>query len=329
MKILVTGATGFVGSHVVRRLLGAGHRIRVLRRESSSIKMLAGLSIETAIGDVTDRHSVYDAVSGCDGVFHVAGHVSFWSRQHALQTAIHVGGTRNVVEACLEHKIRRLVHTSSIAAIGYAPEGRLGDETLNYNWWPYRVNYNNSKHLAEEEVRAGIRRGLDAVIVNPAIIFGPGDLNLNAGAMVFQAARRRLIAIPDGGGCVCDVEDVARGHLLAFEKGRAGERYILGGDNYSWKDLFTLITQVVGVPPPKKRLPSFVLKSMGYLAELQAKATHKEPVITPEAARVTLVPCYYSSDKAVRELGYTVSPFRETVRKTYEWYVANGYLKLR
>jgi len=329
MKILVTGATGFVGSHVVRKLLAAGHRVRAMVRDNSPMKMLAGLDVELHMSDVSSPQFVSEAVEGCEAVFHTAGIVSFWSQRHELQTAVNVGGTRNIVEACLTHKIKRLVHTSSIAAIGYAPEGRLGDETLDYNWWPHRLHYNNTKHLAEEEVRIGIRRGLDAVLVNPSIIFGPGDLHLNAGAMVFQAARRKLIVYPGGGGCVCDAEDVARGHLLAFEKGRTGERYILGGDNFSWRDLFTLIADVVGVPPPKRKIPAFVLKSMGRLAELNAKINHKEPAITPESARASLVPCYYSSDKAIRELGYSISPFRETIRKTYAWYVANGYLKLQ
>lgn len=327
MRILVTGATGFVGSHVVRKLLEAGHSIRVLRRASSSTKMLEGLTVETTVGDVTDRPSVLEAVDGCEAVFHVAGLVSFWRGERERQTAINVGGTRNIVDACLDRKVRRLVHTSSIAAVGYAAEGRLSDETVEYNWWPYRIHYNNTKHLAEEEVKVGLRRGLDAVIVNPAIVFGPGDLNLNAGAMIFQAARGRLVIYPTGGGCVCDVEDVARGHVLALEKGRTGERYILGGDNYTWKELFTLIAEVLGVPPPRRRLPTPALHLFAALAELNGLLTKKEPPITRESARITPVPGYYSSEKAVRELGYSVSPFRETVRKTYEWYLANGYLK--
>ncbi len=327
MKILVTGATGFVGSHVVRKLLSAGNKVRILRRQSSSTKMLEGLNVETAIGDVTDRDSVFKAVDGCEAVFHVAGHVSFWSGAREAQNRINVDGTRNLVEACLAHKVKRLVHTSSIAAIGHAPDGAVGDETIPYNWWPYRLNYNNSKYLAEEEVRRGIERGLDAVLVNPSIIFGPGDVNLNAGAMVFQAARGNLKVIPRGGGCTCSVEDVAEGHLLAFEKGKTGERYILGGENYTWKDLFTMICEVVGQPPPKIPLPNAALKAFGFFSDALSRVTHKEPTITPETARITPLTVFYSSDKAVRELGYKISPFRDTIRQTYEWYLANGYIK--
>lgn len=327
MKTLVTGATGFVGSHVVRKLLQAGHRVRILRRKESSTKMLAGLNVETAIGDVTDRNSVFEAANGCDAVFHVAGHVSFWRGHHEIQKRINVDGTRHVVEACLAHKVKRLVHTSSIAAIGFAPEGKLATEETEYNWWPYRINYNNTKYLAEEEVRQGIKKGLDAVMVNPAVIFGPGDLNLNAGAMVFQLARRKIPFYPKGGCCVCDVEDVTDGHLQAFLKGRTGEKYILGGDNYCWKDLFKLMAEVVGVPPPKYQVPALPLKLVAYGFDLVSIFTKKEPLMSPESARISVIPCYYSSEKAIRELGYKITPFRETVKKTLEWYRKNRYLK--
>lgn len=327
MKILVTGATGFLGAHIVRKLLAAGHQVRVLRRPSSSTRMLGGLAIETAIGDVADRDSVFRAVEGCEAVFHAAGVVSFWRGLRGLQKKVNVGGTRHVVEACLAHKVKRLVHTSSIAAIGFVPEGRLGDETLTYNLWPYHIHYNDSKYLAEMEIRQGVKQRLDAVIVNPSIIFGPGDLNLNAGAMVFQSARGKIPFYPEGGGCVCSVEDVAEGHLLALEKGRTGERYILGGDNYTWKDLMTLIAEVVGSSPPKRKIPSSLYMAMARAADALSLVRKKEPPLTPESARISLIPCYYSSDKAIRELGYKISPFRETVKRTYEWYVDNGYLR--
>lgn len=327
MKTLVTGATGFVGSHIAKKLIQAGHQVRVLRRENSSTKMLAGLPVETVVGDITDRASVFKAVQGCEAVFHVAGHVSFWRGNNELQKRINVDGTRFVVEACLSHHVKRLVHTSSIAAIGFAPEGRLGDETLPYNWWPYKVNYCNTKYLGEMEVQQGIKKGLDAVILNPAVIFGAGDLNLNSGAMIFQIARGRVPFYPEGGCCVCDVEDVAKGHLQAFLKGKTGERYILGGENYNWKDLFTFIAATIGVTPPRRKIPTAAYKMVGYVSDLLARFTEKGPDVTPESVRLSTIPCYYSSQKAIRELGYTTTPFSETVKKTYQWYRENGYLK--
>ncbi len=327
MKSLVSGATGFIGSHVVRRLLKEGHSVRILRRETSSMKILEGLKVETAIGDVTDRASVFEAVKGCEAVFHVAGHVSWWRGHHEIQRKINVEGTRNVVEACLEYQIKRLVHTSSVAAIGFAPEGRIGNEETGYNWWPYRLNYCDTKYFAEQEVLQGVKKGLDAVIVNPAVVLGAGDLHLNAGAIVFQIARRNLRFYFDGGCCVCDVEDVARGHLQAFSKGKTGERYILGGDNYSWKDLFTLVASIVGVPPPKRKVPTWLLKLAAYGSDFRSHFTKKRLALTPESARITTIPCYFSSERAIRELGYKITPFRETIRKTYEWYRDNRYLR--
>ena len=328
MRILVTGATGFVGSHIVKKLLGLGHQVRVLKRKTSSNKMLDGLAVETVLGDVTDRKSVFEAVQGCEAVFHVAGHVTFWNAQNEIQNRINIEGTRHMVEACLEHKVKRLVHTSSIAALGYAPEGQLGNEKTPYNWWPYHINYNNSKYLAEEEVRLGIQKGLDAVMVNPSVIFGAGDLNLNGGAIVFQIARRRVpVYMATGGCCVCDVEDVAEGHIQAWLKGKTGERYILGGDNLAWKDMLTLIAEVVGVPPPRWKLPNILNLAFGHTLDFISKFTQKEPPLTAGLARISAIPVYYSSEKAIRELGYKITPFRETIRKTYEWYQKNGYLR--
>lgn len=328
MKTLVTGATGFVGSHVVRKLLSAGHEVRILRRKNSPLQLIDGLPVETSIGDITDRNSVFEAVKGCETVLHVAGHVSFWRGNREAQKKINVDGTRHVVEACLAHVVKRLVHTSSIAALGFAPEGRLGDETLEYNWWPYRIHYCDTKYQGELEVRQGIKKGLDAVIVNPAVIFGAGDVHLNAGAMVFQMARGRIpFYPPEGGCCVCDVEDVAEGHLQALAKGRTGERYILGGDNYTWKELSTLIAEIIGARPPKRKIPAPLYTLLGQASDLISRFTGKEPAITPESVRISAMPSYYSSEKAVRELNYSITPFRETIRKTFDWYRENGYLR--
>ncbi len=326
MKALVTGATGFVGSHVVRALLKAGHEVRILRRASSSLKLLEGLSVETSLGDITDAASVSKAVQGCDAVFHVAGFISYWKGHHDLQTRINVDGTRHVVEACLAHSVKRLVHTSSIAAIGFAPDGGMGDEALTYNWDKLRIHYNNTKQRAEQEVRKGIEKGLDAVIVNPTVVFGPGDMHFNSGKMVAQMAQKKIPVHPKGGCCTCDVSDVADGHLQAFLKGRTGERYILGGENYTWKQLFRTIADVVGVPPPKMEMPAWFFSIVGAGADWVSTFTKKEPPITPEAARAGNTVSYYSSDKAIRELGYRMTPFRETVKKTYDWYKENGYL---
>ncbi|MBI4196635.1 MAG: SDR family oxidoreductase [Deltaproteobacteria bacterium] len=326
MRVLVTGASGFVGSHVVRKLLEKRHSVRILRRKNSPTKLLEGLPLESVLGDVTDLDSILTAIRGCEAVFHIAGHISYWKGERALQNRINIEGTQNIVRACLKERVTRLVHTSSIAAIGFGEEGQVVDEALSYNWGPYRINYNDSKFLAEEEVRSGIARGLDAVIVNPAVVFGAGDIHLHAGAMVCQIARGKMPFYFDGGCCTCDVEDVADGHVEALEKGRKGERYILGGENFRWKELFRLIAETVQGSPPKWKIPLPLMKTLALLEEGSSKLMKKRPRYTPEAVRVASLPCYYSSKKAIRELGYQVTPFKKTVQKTYDWYKANGYL---
>ena len=325
MKILVTGATGFLGSHLTRLLVQTGHQVRVLRRATSPTRLIDDLELETAIGDVTDAAAVGRAIAGCEAVFHVAGLVSFWNGDRAALHAVNVLGTRNVVEACLSHRVKRLIHTSSISAIGFAPDGRPGDENIPYNW--SRLPYCDSKRGGEEEVRKGIARGLDAVILNPGVIFGPGDLHFHSGAMVLQMAKGRIRFWFDGGCCTCDVGDVAAAHLAALSKGRSGERYILGGENFSWRALLQLIAETTGVPAPSRRISTPVLKLVAAGYRLKGLLTGRRPPITPEAIRISSVPVYFSSEKAKRELGYRASPFRESVKKTFEWYRDHGCLE--
>ncbi len=319
MKILVTGATGFVGSHLVKELLARGHSVRILRRTTSPLRMIEGLPVETIIGDVTERDSVQQAVKGCQVVFHVAGHISFWSGNNALQTKINVQGTRHVVEAALAAgTVERLIHTSSIAAIGI-PDG-IGDETLAYNWWPHHINYCNSKYLAEQEVQRGVKLGLNAVIVNPATIFGPGDLNLNAGAIVLQMKKGRIPFFIPGGCCTCDVADVVAGHIGAWEKGRTGERYILGGENLTWKEIMLQVAEVIGVKPPQRKIPTRLFSLMGHGSDIISHFTKKEPTLSRESTLMAQFLYYFSSEKAKRELGYRFIPFRESAKRTHDWY---------
>lgn len=321
MRILVTGATGFVGSNLVKELLAQGHTVRILRRTTSPLRMIEGLPVETTLGDVTDRNSVDQAVRGCQVVFHVAGHISFWRGNNALQTRINVQGTRNMVEASLATgTVERFIHTSSIAAIGIPPDGSIGNETLEYNWGPHHINYCDSKHLAEQEIQKGIQRGLNAVIVNPATIFGPGDLNLNAGAIVLQMKKGRIPFFIPGGCCTCDVGDVVQGHIAAWRKGRTGERYILGGENLTWKEIMLHAAAVAGVRPPRWTIPSWLFVAMGYGSDLISLVTHKEPTLSRESTSMARIFYYFSSDKAKRELDYHPIPFRESVQKTYDWY---------
>ncbi|MBI1909649.1 MAG: SDR family oxidoreductase [Deltaproteobacteria bacterium] len=327
MKILVTGGTGFLGAHVVRLLLEEGHRVKVLLRKSSPRRLLEGMKVEEFIGDVTDRKSVFEAVRGMEIVFHVAGYISFWRGEKEIQTQVNVEGTRNIVEASLENGVGRLIHTSSIAALGRVPDGALGDETLPFDWWPYRINYNNSKYLAEKEVEKGVAQGLSAVVVNPATIFGPGEIHAHSGRLILSIKKGRVPFYVPGGCCTCDVRDVARGHLLAWKKGKVGERYILGGENFTWKEIMTVVADLVGARPPSFQLPTPLYKGMARLLEGIALFTKKRPSITTETAHYLGHCFYFSSEKAIRELGYTITPFRKTIEEAYRWFLENGYLQ--
>jgi len=328
-KILVTGATGFVGANLVNRLVAAGERVRVLHRERSNLQLIADLPVEHAIGDVTDYDSVDQAMRGIEAVYHVAGCVSFWRKDNRRMYEVNVHGTRNVVHAALKNGVRRLVHTSSTAALGYTTDGTLADETTCYNWTEHRIGYMETKHLAELVVLKGIESGLEAVIVNPATIFGPRDVNFNAGRMIHYIQRGKLPGYPPGSMNVCDVDDVVDGHIQAMHHGRSGERYIFGGENLTFHEIFKTIAEVVGAPFPDREIPTWIYFALAWLHELAASFAGKKPDLTRELiTAMRLQSCGFSSQKAIAELGYRPTPFRQTVEKAYRWYKENGSFAL-
>lgn len=327
LKILVTGATGFVGSNLVRQLVAQGATVRVLHRRSSRLQVLSDLPIECVIGDITDRDSVIHAVEGVDVIYHVAGAVSFWRRDRARLVEVNVQGTRHIVQAAVRHRVRRLVYTSSIATIGYRDDGHPADETTPYNWARYGIPYMETKRAAEREVLAGVEQGLDAVIVNPAVIFGPRDVNFHSGRMIQFIHQGKLPGYPPARMTVCDIDDVVQGHLRAMERGRTGHRYILGGETLSFREIFRTIAQVVGVRFPDREIPTSVYCLVALGHELGGWLSGRRPVMTRDMiTAMRRQSCGYSSEKACVELGYRITPFRETIEKAYQWYKENGYL---
>lgn len=327
LKILVTGATGFVGSNLVRQLVAQGATVRVLHRRSSRLQLLSGLPIECVIGDITDRDSVMHAVEGADVIYHVAGAVSFWPRDRARLVKVNVQGTRHIVQAAVRHRVRRLVYTSSIATIGYRDDGRPADETTPYNWARYGIPYMETKWAAEREVLVGVEQGLDAVIVNPAVIFGPRDVNFHSGRMIQFIQQGKLPGYPPARMTVCDIDDVVEGHLRAMERGRTGHRYILGGETLSFREIFRTIAQVVGVPFPDREIPVSVYFLVALGHELVGWLGGRPPAMTRDMiTAMRRQSCGYSSEKACAELGYRITPFRETIEKAYRWYKENGHL---
>jgi dihydroflavonol-4-reductase len=326
MNVLVTGGTGFLGANLVAALLERGDAVRVLRRASSSLIALDGLPVEHVIGDILEPDAVAGAVAGCDLVFHVAALASYWRARRDQVYRVNVEGTRIVMDACSRAGVPRVVHTSSVAAVGIPPPGTIGDETTPFDALSATFAYADSKHRAEAEVQNAVARGLDAVIVNPASVFGAGDHYLNTGRIVIEYGRGRIPVVPPGGMCVVDVDAVVRGHLLAAERGRAGERYILGGENLPHRQIATTIAEVAGRRAPRLIVPRGLLGPAALLIDAFNRISPWPPLVVGEQVRLSGVDFYFDSSKAARELGYPIMPFREAVEKAYRWYKAHGYL---
>ena len=326
MDVLVTGGTGFVGANLVRALLEGGHQVRVLARPGRDRKALVGCATEVVTGDLLDPESVHRSVRGCRIVFHVAADYRLWVPDPTGLYRTNVDGTRNVLEAALRAKVERVVYTSTVGALGIPKDGSPGTEatpvTLDEMVGPYK----RSKFLAERVAEEFSARGLPVVIVNPSAPVGPWDVKPTpTGRMIVDFLRGRMFATLDTGLNLVHVADVARGHILAAEKGRAGERYILGGRNCSLGEIFDMLARITGLPAPRLRVP-YALAWLGALAsEGVARLTERPPRASLTAVRMAKKRMYFSAEKAVRELGLPQTPAEQALRDAAEWFVAHGY----
>jgi len=317
MRAFVTGATGFVGHNLVSELRADGWDVVALARRDSDVRHLVTASVELREGSVTDADSVLAAMpEGVDAVFHVAGNTSMWKRGDAQQTLVNVAGTANVVRAALARRARKFVHTSSVGAFGHHHERVV--ETTPSNAASSWINYIRTKHAAELEVLDGVAKGLDAVIINPPHIVGPWDRH--NWSRLFRLVRDgKLPGIPPGAGSWCHVREVARAHIAAVSRGRAGERYLLGGVDATFLETLQAIGRLVGKPVPRKPLPAFVLKSVAFVNEVVSHVTGREPDITPEGAALVCERILTDCSKAVRELGYRPVPLETMLGDCWEW----------
>jgi dihydroflavonol-4-reductase len=318
---LVTGATGFIGSVLTRQLVEEGADVRILRRASSSLDLLGAAAehVDHAVGDVTHPQSLLRAMEGIERVYHVAGRVRFARRDRAALRRVNAEGTAHVVNAALEAGVERLVHTSSIAALG-RPAGQKAmiDETTEWVPAPDRSAYAQTKHRAELEVHRGIAEGLDAVIVNPSVVFGVGRPGTTTRRIVAAVRRRRLPGVPPGGTNVVDVQDVAAGHRMAMRRGKAGRRYVLAGDNLAWRAIIETLAQAFGVDPPRYTIPAGVLRAGAVLSEIGAFLTRTRPLLPRAAARTAARTVRYDNSRARDELGCSFRPFRATALRIAE-----------
>lgn len=327
MKTLITGASGFVGAAVVRSLLAAGHEVRALVRPASDRRNLADLPVEVVTGDLNDAASLQRAVSGCRSLFHVAADYRLWIREPAAIYRTNVQGTRHLMRAALDAGVSRIVYTSSVATLGIHPDRQPATETTPAGEADMVGHYKRSKYLAEQAVHEFVREAkAPIVIVNPSTPMGPRDIKPTpTGRIVVDMLRRRMPAYVETGLNVVHVEDVAEGHMLAFEKGKAGERYILGGENLSLKTILDTIAEIGGVPSPGIRIPHDLVLPLAWSAEQFAKVTGIEPFATVDGIRMARKFMYFSHEKAGRELGYSPRPAREALAAAIAWFRENGY----
>ncbi len=314
MVAFVTGASGFVGSAVVRLLLARGERVRVLMRPGSDHANLAGLDVEIAIGNLSDPASLALGVRGARSVYHVAADYRLWSLQDSEIYRSNVGGTDNVLRAACEAGVPRIVYTSSVCTLGVNDDGVPADESTPVCEKAMIGAYKISKYQAEGKAREWIARGAPIVIVNPSTPIGPRDIKPTpTGLMVKQSALGQMPAYVNTGLNFVHVDDVARGHLLAHDQGRVGERYILGGYNLSLRALLWLIADLVGRPPPEAEIPRLAIYPIAFIAEAISRITGHAPLATINGVRLAKKLMYFSSAKAQAELGYTFRPLRETL----------------
>jgi dihydroflavonol-4-reductase len=326
-KALVTGATGFVGSAVARRLLAEGIAVRTLARRRSDRRNLAGLDLEIVEGDLTDPASLARACAGCDALFHVAADYRTWAPHPEELYRTNVEGTRALLRAAQEAGIARVVYTSSVATLGIPKDGTPGDEDTPVALSDMVGHYKRSKFLAEAVAREFARAGLDVVIVNPSTPIGPRDVKPTpTGRIVRDAARGHIPAFVDTGLNVVHVDDVAEGHWLAYLKGVRGERYVLGGHDMSLREILCQIAAIVGRKPPRISLPHAVVMPVAYLAEAWARISGRPPLATREEVRMARKHMYFSSRKAQRELGYRARPARAALEDAVRWFHEHGYL---
>jgi dihydroflavonol-4-reductase len=321
MRALVTGATGFVGSAVARRLLRDGHSVRVLARPNSDRRNLQGLDVEVCEGDLTRAASLVPACDGCDALFHVAADYRLWAPDPAELYRANVDGTRSILEAARKVGVPRIVYTSSVATLGIPKDGTPGSETTPVTVDDMIGHYKRSKFLAEEVAKEFADGGTPVVIVNPSTPIGPNDIKPTpTGRVVRDAMMGRLPAYVDTGLNIVHVDDVAEGHWLAFARGVVGERYILGGYDMSLREVLTDIADIAGRKPPKVRLPHNVVMPIAHVSEAWARLTGMNPIATVEEVRMSKKRMFFTSAKAERELGYTARPARQALEDAVKWF---------
>jgi dihydroflavonol-4-reductase len=323
-NILVTGASGFIGRNLVPRLVELGHNVNTFGRTKILPASISRFNLNHYCGDITDYQAVADAVQNMDIVFHLAGLVSYRKKDLDKIYTINVTGTSNVMQACLDYKIKRVIHTSSVAAMGIPPAGTIGNETIDYNLSNLGLSYCDTKHLGEQEVMKRVKRGLPAVILNPGIIFGEGDTHPHHHAIFAAMSKGRMLGVPPGGIPFSDINDVVDAHINCIQEGKIGERYVLVNANLSFKDASRLFASIYNVRAALFEIPGPLLVSLGNLVEKISPLFGIDPPVTRQGAWLTQHKIFFSSSKAQNEIDFQPTPFAETIRRTSSYYLGNA-----
>ena len=327
MLAFVTGATGFLGSHVARVLAEQGAKLRLLVRTTSDLRNIADLNADRVVGDLRDPASIEKALAGCDALFHVAADYRLWVPDPEQMYRSNVEGTRGLIEAARKQGVRRIVYTSSVATMGFSSNGSLADENSPVSLANMIGPYKRSKFMAEQVAFEAARSGVDVVVVNPTTPIGEGDLKPTpTGRIIVDFLKRKFPAYVDTGLNLVDATECARGHIQALEKGRAGQRYILGGENLTLKQILDRLAAITGLPSPRVKLPYVFALAAGVVDEtVTGRILRREPRATIDAVRMGRKKMFTTSAKAERELGWRTTPVDGALRRSVEWFRAHGY----
>lgn len=327
MPIFLTGATGFLGSHVARVLAEQGADLRLLVRRTSNLKNLEGLKAETVTGDLRDPASLEKAVSGCDIAFHVAADYRLWLRDPNEMYRSNVEGTRAILEVARKNGVKSVIYTSTVGTIGFTGNGQPADEDSPVLLADMIGHYKRSKFMAEQIALEAGRSGMRVVTVNPTTPIGEQDIKPTpTGRIVVDFLKKKFPAYVETGLNLVDVRECARGHVAALERGKSGERYILGGENLTLKQILDKLGDITGLPSPKVKLPYFVAYLAGAVDEtVFGRILGREPRATVETVRMGKKKMWAASNKAERELGWKIVPADDALRRAVEWFRANGY----
>jgi dihydroflavonol-4-reductase len=325
MRAFVTGATGFVGANLARLLVAKGYEVRALARPQSDLKNLQGLDVEIVEGDL-GAPSLTQHIRGCQVAFHVAAHYSLWQSDCEQLYQSNVLGTRNVLAAIREAGVERTVYTSSVAAIGVKGAGEAADETYQSPVDKLVGDYKKSKYWAEQEARAAVRNGQDIVIVNPSTPIGPWDIKPTpTGDIILRFLRRGMPVYLNTGLNLIHVRDVAEGHISALERGKTGDRYILGNENCTLAQMLSILSELTGLPAPKHQVPAWIPLSVAWMDEQVLARLGKTPTVPLDGVRMSQQLMFYDATKARRDLGLPQTPIQTALQEAVTWFVENGY----